>query len=132
MSFTELTIENCNHRFCVDDKYTSTCRICGEKNYRYENFGVKVVKGLFDMNPEVVKDVTDTINYLHDNALIYFAEWYLFTQKESDVFLNFSDEEKLKLFRDEQQTKLTINRIKDLTTEINISINSIISKDLPF
>ena len=22
--------ENCNHRFCVDDKYTYTCRICGE------------------------------------------------------------------------------------------------------
>ena len=110
MSFSELTQENCNHRFCVDDKYTSTCRICGEKKYKYENFGVKVVKGLFDMNPEIVKDVTDTINYLHDNLLISFAEWYSFMEKESDNFLNFSDEEKLKLFRECQENRLSSKR----------------------
>ncbi len=111
MAWQDITIENCNHRFCVDDKYTSTCRICGEKKYRYENFGVKIVKGLFDINPEIVKDVTDTINYLFDNYRLDFARWFSFAKKEFDNFEKYTDEEILKLY-EEQKTNLYNKRLK--------------------
>jgi len=110
MAFSELTKENCNHRFVVATKYVSTCRICGEKKYRYENFGVKIVLGMFGDDIYTFRDEIDNINYLHDNALISFAEWFSFMEKESDDFINFSDEKKLELFRNETDNRLKPNR----------------------
>lgn len=110
MAFAEETIENCNHRFVVATKCVSTCRICGEKKYRYENFAVKIVLGMFGFEPDVWKDEVENINYLHDNALISFAEWFSFMEKESDDFINFSDEKKLELFRTETDNRLKPNR----------------------
>lgn len=106
MAFSEETIENCNHRFVVATKYVSTCRICGEKKYRYENFAVKIVLGMFGFEPDVWKDEVESINYLHDNALISFAEWFSFMEKESKDFINFSDKKKLELFRNETDNRL--------------------------
>lgn len=106
MSFQEIKRKKCDHRFCVEDKYTSSCRICGEKKYKYENFGVKIVLGMFGFDPIVFRNDVDTINYLHDNLLISFAEWYSFMEKESDTFLSISYEEKLKMFRNEQENRI--------------------------
>jgi hypothetical protein len=111
MAWQDITIENCNHRFCVDDKYTSTCRICGEKKYKYENFGVKITLGLFGFDPDKFKNDVDSINYLFDNYRLDFARWFSFAEKEFDNFKKYTDEEILKLY-EEQKTNLYNKRLR--------------------
>jgi len=111
MAFQDITIENCNHRFNVVDKYKSTCRICGEIKYRYENFGVKIVLGLFGFDPIVFKNDTDSINYLFDNYRLDFARWFSFAEKEYDNFEKYTDEEILKIY-EEQKTDLYNKRFR--------------------
>jgi len=108
MGFSEETIENCNHRFVVATKYVSTCRICGEKRYRYENFGVKITLGLFGFEPDDWKDEVDTINYLHDNLRLSFAKWCLFVEKQFDNFESFSDEKLIEMY--EEQNLESLNK----------------------
>ena len=106
-----LTEKKCNHRFCVDDKYTSTCRICGEKKYKYENFGVKIVLGIFGFDPIIFKNDTENINYLFDNYRLDFARWFSFAKKEFDNFEKYTDKEIINMY-EEQKTNLYNKRMR--------------------
>ena len=88
MSFQEITIENCRHEFVEKLDYVSICKICKHKIYHYDNFGVKIVKGLFNLEPDVEFEKTDSVNYLHDkiteSIALKFAE-HIISLKDSEL-----------------------------------------------
>jgi hypothetical protein len=91
--------DSCKHRFLKATKYENVCRYCGETEYIYESFGIKIVLGVFGFEPTVFKDEVDLINELHNNIIFDFAKWWSFMEKESDNFEFLSDSEKLDIFK---------------------------------
>ena len=85
--------ENCNHRFTIENKYKYSCRKCNESFYKFEDFEVKIVKGIFNKNPEDFENETQTIKYLFEGFLMEFAEWYKFMSEQNDDFekINYQD-----------------------------------------
>lgn len=78
--------ENCNHRLTVESKYKHSCRKCKTEFYKYEDFEVKIVAGIFNFRPEVFEDETQTIKYLFEGFLMEFASWYKFMCEQNDYF----------------------------------------------
>lgn len=104
--------ENCNHRIIVDSKYKSSCRICKEEFYKYDDFGVKIVLGIFGFTPEVFEYEVKTINYLYENFLLDFAKWFSFMEKQVDNFENFTDEEIIEMWKNENKNRMNKKRSK--------------------
>lgn len=95
------TKKQCRHRFIEASNYTAQCKYCGEKKDLLDNFGVKIILGIFGFDPEIWEEETNTINILHEGECFGYQKWHSLMEKEMPDFDKLDDKEKFKLYKEQ-------------------------------